>query len=153
MKLLKRRYKGLSAAELQEKCRSIFFSDYVSNNGDIKTTDGKFVYFREYIFDHAFSKEKNGIRQFVYSRARKIDWIRPVIEESTEDVTVLKKDITQKEPGKKKQYQRLYYIPEKKYLVVLEWNGASKKDLKFITHYTIDERWMLAKIKETFGLP
>ena len=139
--------------EIQEECRKIFIREYIRREDGseviIKTTDGLQVIFEEGRFDHAFGRErKPNPREFDYSRARRVFWIKKVIREKCEELKVLNKDIS-----KSNYKQRLYYLPNKEYLVVLDWlyNDLSTY-LKFNTHYTLTMSWKLTQIKQVFDI-
>ena len=137
------------------KNKEIFIKEYIIDNDiekNIFTTDKKRVFFKEEIFDHAFTRDFTGVRIFDFYRARRVYWIKPVIEERVQGATVLFKDERYKIPGKKAKSRRIYYVPEKDYVVILDYLTGQKKDFKFITHYLIINEWIKRKVKKQFGI-
>lgn len=156
MKLKLYKYGKISDKDLQKECKEIFIKEYIKdkqgNKKAIKTKDDKRVFFHESIFKHAFSRKRGGLEEFDYSRARRVFWIRAVIKEQVENMSVLVKEITKKKKRSKPKYQRLYYVPKKEYLVVLQWNSSKKKFLKFITHYKVTMKWKRQQLKRLFDI-
>lgn len=140
--------------EIQEECKKLFISEYVRNNDGkdliIKTTDGIRVVFNEKRFEHAFSREDRHtkVRSFDHSRARKVLWIKQLIKEKFDGATVLKRDAT-----KTDKKIREYYLPQKQYLVILNWDVTSDPHrLVFNTAYAITMTWKRNQLEKNFGI-
>ncbi|MBW2044332.1 MAG: hypothetical protein JRI96_05525 [Deltaproteobacteria bacterium] len=156
-------YGKVTNEELEEKCKEIYVSEYIRKGCgtqiNIKTRDGVPVVFRESRFSHAFGRERRGVRNFHPARATRVLWIKRVLDEDAGRLTILIKEVTKKlkkrkggKGGRGKRYQRLYYVPEEEYLVVLTWDGPRKKFLNFTSHYPMTQPWKIEEIKELFGI-
>jgi len=142
-------YGKITDREIQANCRLLYIATYFERGGSeviVQTTDNIRVYFEKERFDHAFSrKNRSGTREFDYSRARRVLWIKKVIRNNCGGLPVKFKDIN----GHPKK--RLYYQPNNEYLVILDWDTASSPpSLKFNTAYPITWPKRLKEIRELF---
>lgn len=116
------------------------YEDYYVNNyccNPVVTFDDITVAFPFERFEHAFSRTNTstGLREFNYQRARRISWIRYVLEVNTNT------ELLEGWDGKKKRYTRskratLY---DRKYLVIIRFTDSAMKKAKFVTAYPPDE--------------
>jgi hypothetical protein len=138
---------------IKAECKRIYLEEYVQKCDGTKillsTSDGFHVSFSEEQFEHAFSREdeKTKIRRFDFTRARKVKWIGQVIKERCDGLTLKKADIEKK--GIK---QRIYYLPERSYLVVLNWDETcDTKILRFETAYFVDLPYKFKELNKIFS--
>lgn len=146
MKKLK--YKNKNRVKLEDFYSNYYKNNYINNktsNNLIKTTDGIEVLFYGGNDPHSYTSIfKNTrsckLRVFDFNRARRLNWIRPVIEEKF-DKQVYKIDESNK---------RIYFVPDEKYIIVLRKNKKGK--FVFESHYTISTNKKFLKFLLKFNL-
>ncbi len=147
----KLKLKGSNQKETRKLYIQYYRNNYVKDkNGNdviIKTKDGIRVLFYDEKDVHAYTisipiSYRKKERCFDFGRARRLNWIKEVIEESCKE-PVYKKDFYDK---RKKIWFRHYFVPEIKYYLLLKKN--KRGDLVFKTHYVLDTyKGYLKKVK------
>lgn len=147
-------YGKTTPEKMKEACRQIYLEEYVHKPDGSKifltTTDGIKVSFSAEQFEHAFSKadDNTGVRRFDFIRARKVRWIKQIINEQCDGLKVLKVDVE-----KNGINQRVYYLPERFYLVVLNWDETqTPRSLCFETAYYVDFLNKRRQLRKLFSL-
>lgn len=147
-------YGKITDLEIQKECKKLFVSNYIrKDTGDeiiIKTKDGMRVIFEETRFEHAFTREDRftKVRSFDYSRARKVLWIKCLVTEQCGDMKVLVRD-TMKGNNKTREY----YLPERQYLVILDWHPRDNPhSFRFNTAYCVTMAWKREQVEKNFGI-
>jgi len=148
--------KGQNIEETKKLYIKYYIQNYIkSENGNyvnIFTTDNIKVNFYNTENIHAYSSsllisKKNKKRQFDFERARRLNWIKEIIEEKCKD-NIQKKDCFDK---KKKRWERHYFLPSKKYYLMLAKN--KRGEFVFKSHYILNthreylKKWKFFNIK------
>lgn len=136
-----------------ESAYQAHFEKHCVDASPLVTFDGMEIRFFKRNFFHAFfTQSMRGARKkdrFDTDRARRMDWIAAVLQDSTAELYRRVMRIPQR-PARgtpKSALRRIALIPSERYAVVVDVETGNPKRASFVTAYVVDSDTALAKMR------